>query len=236
MKKSQTLEIRILEIRQSIVDQPATATETEVAELRAQLSAATAEHRAALQSEFEAMDDAGTADSPENRELARLRQRADVGVMLGTALVGGQLPIGSAEAEARAGMLSEHSGANSIPMQMLFGAVAEERAVDIDVGGGSQPFLGYVFPAGIAAFANIARPSVAAGTPAYPSFTATGAVSRPAEGVDVADADPTLRAELLIPQRIQVSTKISVEDRARYPNFGAAVDAAMSGDWHRFGC
>ena len=170
MKKSQTLEIRISEIRQSIVDQPATATETEVAELRAQLSAATAEHRAALQSEFEAMDDAGTADSPENRELARLRQRADVGVMLGAALVGGQLPIGSAEAEARAGMLSEHSGANSIPMQMLFGAVAEERA------------------------------------------------------------------ELLIPQRIQVSTKISVEDRARYPNFGAAVDAAMSGDWHRFGC
>ena len=221
MKKSQTFGLKISEVKERGLRLPETATAEEQRAIRDELTDLEAEYRAALQSETETMDGAG--DTPENRELQRLRERADVGVMLGAALVGGQLPVGSAEAEARAGFLPEYSAGNVIPFQML----AEQRSVDIDIGGGTQQFLAHQFPAGIATFANIARPSVPAGTPAYPSFTATGAVSRPAEGVDVADADPTLRAELLIPQRIRVSTKISVEDRARYPNFGAAVAAHL---------
>ena len=160
MKKSQTLGLKISEVKERGLRLPETATAEEQRAIRDELADLEAEYRAALQSETETMDGAG--DTPENRELQRLRERADVGVMLGAALVGGQLPVGSAEAEARAGFLPEYSAGNVIPFQML----AEQRAVDIDIGGGTQQFLAYQFPAGIATFANIARPSVPAGTPA----------------------------------------------------------------------
>ena len=96
-------------------------------------------------------------------------------------------------------------------------------------GGGAQGFVGYRFPASVGDFANVQRPRVAPGTAVFPSIISASVANRPAEAAESADSDPTLRGELLTPKRVQASTKISVEDRARFGGMAAAIAQHLSG-------
>lgn len=160
-------------------------------------------------------------ESAEHREAIGITRKADLGVLVGSIL--SKRNTSGAEAEAQAAWGIE---GDRIPLAML----AEIRATDApDSGGGSQPISGYAFPTSIAQFCNINRPRVAPGVHVYPSISGAATAGRPAEAGTQADTDATLRGELLTPKRIQATTKISVEDRARFAGLGAAVAAHMAG-------
>ena len=128
-----------------------------------------------------------------------------------------------AEAEAIAAWNLE---GDQIPMSML----AEIRTVAApSSGGGTQPVSGYVFPASVASFANVSRPTVAAGTQVYPSIVTGAIAGRPDEGAAHGSSEPALRGELLTPKRIQAVASLSVEDRARFPGLGPALASHLAG-------
>ena len=207
MTESQKVQLRISEVREQANRLESTdANLPRHEELRGKLADLDAEYRAAIEAETQASDGAFGEDTPENRAVTG---KADLGLMVGALVSRRALNVGSAEAEAQAAW---GLGGDSIPLAML----AEYRVAGAPAdGGGSQGFVGYRFPASVAGFANVSRPRVAPGTPVYPSITAATSASRPAEAAEVTDSDPTLRGELLTPHRVQASTKISVEDRAR---------------------
>ena len=212
---------RFVEIRDG--DSDATARMEEAKALRDQLNSINEKLCVAIKAEAGASDVAFGEDTPENRERQSVTRKADLGVMVGALVSRRALNVGSAEAEAQAAW---DLGGDAIPLAML----AEYRVAGApDDGGGSQAFVGYRFPASVAGFANVSRPRVAPGTPVYPSITAATSASRPAEAAEVTDSDPTLRGELLTPHRVQASTKISVEDRARFGGMSAAIAAHLAG-------
>ena len=166
-----------------------------------------------------AFNNSGT-ESAEHREAVAITRKADLGTMV--AHIMSRRNTSGAESEAQ-----EIWGldGNQIPMAML----AEIRTVAApDDGGGTVPVNGYMFPASIAQFANIARPTVPAGTPVYPSVITAGAAGRPAEGAAHGSTEPTLRGQLLAPKRVQAFATLSVEDRARFPSLGPALAAHLA--------
>ena len=195
--------------------------EVEQRSVAEEITGLSAEIATALEAEAKASDGAFNEDTPENRERQNVTGKADLGIMVGALVSRRALNVGSAEAEAQAAW---GLGGDSIPLAML----AEYRVAGAPAdGGGSQGFVGYRFPSSISGFANVSRPRVAPGTPVYPSITAATSASRPAEAAEVTDDDPTLRGELLTPRRVQASTKISVEDRARFGGMAAAIAAHL---------
>ena len=177
--------------------------------------------KVAIEAEAKDSDKAFEGDSSENRERRDITGKADLGVLVGR-LVSQHAATG-AEAEAQ---IAWGLPGDAIPMAM----VVEHRVAAAPAdGGGASPFVGYQFPSSIADFCNIQRPRVAPGTPVFPSITAATVANRPAEAAESADSDPTLRGELLTPKRVQASTKISVEDRARFGGMAEAIAAHLAG-------
>ena len=212
---------RFVELRSTDPDFPTVMAEQKA--LRDQLNDVNNQLVKAIETESDSTATAFNDDTPEHRERAQVTGKADLGVMVGAIVSRRALNVGSAEAEAQAAW---ELGGDAIPFAML----AEYRVASAPAsGGGASPFVGYRFPASVADFANVSRPRVAPGTPVFPSITAATSASRPAEAGEVTDDDPTLRGELLTPRRVQASTKISVEDRARFGGMSAAIAQHLAG-------
>ena len=141
----------------------------------------------ALESEAARTAIAFNEDDAEHRERQNITGKADLGVLVGALVSRRALVVGSAEAEAQAAW---GLPGDSIPLAMLTEYRTAAAPAD---GGGAQGFVGYQFPASIGEFANVQRPRVAPGTPVFPSITSASSASRPAEGGEVTDDDPTLR-------------------------------------------
>ena len=224
MTESQKIDLKMSEIREKGNRlSPTKDNDPAFAQIRTELADLEVEHRKAIESEAKETELFGGEGSGEHREALRVTRSADLGVLVGALISKRSLNVGSAEAEAQAAW---GLGGDNIPLAML----AEYRlaAAPAD-GGGPQGFVGYRFPATIADFANIQRPRVPAGTPVFPSVILPTTANRPDEAGQSADSDPTLRGELLTPHRIQASTKISVEDRARFGNMAEAIAAHLGG-------
>ena len=218
MMKSQEIQMRMSEIREKSNGLPHTdASLPEAEKLRAELVAMESKYREALESEAKRTEGAFTDGDAEHRERTNITGRADLGVLVGALVSRRALVVGSAEAEAQAAW---GLPGDSIPLAMLTEYRTAAAPAD---GGGAQGFVGYRFPASVGEFANVQRPRVAPGTAVYPSITSASVANRPAEADESADSDPTLRGELLTPKRVQASTKISVEDRARFGGMAQAI-------------
>ena len=224
MLNSQKIQLQMSELREKSNVLPQTAESLpEVQRLGAELAALEVKFRAALKSESERIAGAFGEDQAEHRERTNITGRADLGVLVGALVSRRALVVGSAEAEAQAAW---GLPGDSIPLAMLTEFRTASAPAD---GGGSQGFVGYRFPASVGEFANIQRPRVAPGTAVYPSITSASVANRPAEAAESTDSDPTLRGELLTPKRVQASTKISVEDRARFGGMAAAIATHLAG-------
>ena len=144
----------------------------------------------------------------EHRERQAITHKAKL-VTLVDAVIG-QRATSGAEREAQAAWDCE---INEIPLPMLPGV--EMRVIDAPNDGGGPSTLQYVFGGSMAEAANIVRPAVPPGPRTYPSFVDGTAGARPAITSENADVDPTMRGQLLVPNRVQANTTINIEDRAR---------------------
>ena len=193
-------------------------------ELCVALSGMEAEYREALedQTEWERgaaqyVNDKAIEPLPaEHRERQEITRKAKLEVVVDAVIA--QRAATGAEREAQAAWQCEM---NEIPLPMLPGV--EMRVIDAPNDGSGPRTLQYVFGGSMAQAANVVRPAVPPGTYTFPSFVDGTAGARPAITAENADVDPTMRGELLVPNRVQANTTINIEDRARFPDLGTAV-------------
>ena len=198
-------------------------TPAEVAELRAKLSEATAEHRAALQSEFEAMDSV-PADAGGTAEVRAMLDRGNVGNIFDHVLNSRQL--GGAESELQA-----HYGisGNSIPLAMLSGA--EKRAAAAITGGeagGTAGFAGPLFADSLAAFANARVTNIPTGVANWPVFAAGPTVATHDDSTEVAETTGAVAVKTLDPQESRASFAIRRVDMVRFPSLDGGIRETLA--------
>ena len=222
MTPSQNIQLKMSEIRQA-ANNPE-VTESDHQRLMGELAGLEEAFRTALGTETAQVNEDFTTHIPltaEFREMQEITRRADLGTMMGNVIA--RRNQTGAEAEAQQAW---NLDADQLPLSMI----AEIRTVAAPTsGGGTQPVSGYVFPASIASFALISRPTVPAGTPVFPSIVTSAVAGRPVEGAAHGSSEPTLRGELLSPRRVQAVASLSVEDRARFPSLGPALAAHLAG-------
>ena len=222
MTESQRIQIKMSQTREAANDETTTAVDR--TRLLSELRDLEVNFRTALESETAQVNEAFEGHGPlaaEHREAMEITRRADLGTMMANVIA--RRNQTGAEAEAQAAW---NLDADQIPLSMI----AEIRTVAAPTdGGGTVGIGGYVFPASIASFANISRPTVPAGTPVFPSIVTGAVAGRPTEGSAHGSSEPTLRGELLSPKRIQAVASVSVEDQARYPSLGPALAAHLAG-------
>ena len=231
MLKSATAAIRISEIG-SRLDELNALSEAEVTDalrdeerslLDEQVTRRT-EYRAALTAEA---DEHPTVPDTEDREYREVLVRGNVGRIL-TAFVEHRSTDG-AEAE-----IQQHRGlaSNQIPLDMLRAPV-EHRAVTTgpdNVGTTEQPAIMPVFAAGIGAFIGADRPTVDAGTVAYPVLDQRPTVGGPhTNSAAVDETTGSFSSELLTPGRIQASYFYKRVDAARFSSLDLALRQALNG-------
>ena len=222
--------LKLSEIRESLNDlnaiaDPSDAQKTEERDLLASRKKTETEYREALQTE----DDARTTQTPdaETREYREVLGRVNVGRVL-TAVVEHRT-VDGAEAEVQ-----HHRGlaSNQVPLDMLRLPV-EHRAVTTgptDVGTTEQPAIMPVFAAGVGAFIGASRPTVDAGTVAYPVLDQRPTVAGPfTDSTEVAETTGSFSSSLLTPGRCQASYFYKRVDAARFASLDMALRQALNG-------
>ena len=228
MLKSIETALKLSEIREKLnelnaVTDPTDAQQTEERDLLASQKTTETEYRAALTTEAD--EHATVAVDGEDREYRALLVRGNVGRVL-TAVVEHR-SVDGAEAE-----LQQHRGlaSNQIPLAML-AAPVEHRAVTTgpdNVGTVEQPAILPVFAAGVGAFIGADRPTVDAGTVAYPVLDQRPTVGGPfTDSTAVDETTGSFSSSLLTPGRCQASYFYKRVDAARFasPRYGAAASA-----------
>ena len=131
--------------------------------------------------------------------------------------------------------LQQHRGlnANQIPLDLLRLPAVEHRAVTTgppNVGTTEQPAIMPVFAAGVGAFIFADRPTVDAGTVAYPVLDQRPTVGGPhTDSTAVDETDGSFSSELLTPGRCQASYFYKRVDAARFPVIDMALRQALNG-------
>ena len=230
MLKSIQKALRLSEIREQLNDlnavtEPTDAQKTEETGLIGQLKTTETEYRAALTSESD--EHATVPVNGEDREYVALLGRGNVGRIL-TACVEHRSTDG-ADAE-----LQQHRGLNQnqIPLDLLRLPV-EHRAVTTgppNVGTTEQPAIMPVFARGIGAFIFADRPTVDAGTVAYPVLDQRPTVGGPhTDSTAVEETTGSFSSELLTPGRCQASYHYRRVDAARFASLDMALRQALNG-------
>ena len=220
--------LRLSEIREQLNDlnaitDPTEAQQTDERDLMASLKTTETEYREALTAET----DEHATIPVEDREYRELLGRGNVGRIL-TAFVEHR-SVDGAESE-----LQQHRGlaSNQIPLDMLRLPV-EERAVTTgptNVGVTEQPAIMPVFAAGVGAFIGADRPTVAAGTVAYPVLDQRPTVGGPhTDSTAVDETTGSFSSSLLTPGRVQASYFYKRVDAARFPSIDLALRQALNG-------
>ena len=237
MKTSQTLSIRLSEIRQTINELNAKETlgegeQTKLDELTIEFSEKETKYRAALtvEGEEESRAQGQFEGDAETRELAQLTERANVGDILSATFEKRQTSGESAELQKHYGL-----GSHQVPLEMLrINRSVEERAaatVPASIGDASQaPVITPVFASGDGAFLGIERPTVPTGDAAYPVLSTMPSVKGPFTGSDnAAQTDAEFVATNLSPERLQASFSYRRTDAARFAGLDASLRLALNG-------
>ena len=222
--------LKLSEIREKLNDlnavtDPTEAQQTEERDLIASQKTCEVEYRAALTAEA---DEHATVEvDAEERARLQLVGRCNVGRIV--AAFAEHRSCDGAEAE-----IQQHHGLgpNQIPLDLLRLPV-EHRAVTTgptNVGTTEQPAIMPVFAAGVGAFIGADRPTVTAGTVAYPVLDQRPDVGGPHDdstGVD--ETTGSFSSSLLTPGRIQASYFYKRVDAARFPVIDLALRQALNG-------
>ena len=214
MLKSLIAALKLSELREELNDlnaitDPTEAQQTEERDLLASQKTTESEYRAALTAESdEHTTEPVDAAAVEYREILG---RGNVGRIM-TAFVEHRT-VDGAEAEVQ-----QHRGlaSNQIPLDMLRAPV-EHRAVTTgptNVGATEQPTIMPVFARGVGAFLGADRPTVDAGTVAYPVLDQRPTVGGPhTDSASVDETTGSFSSELLTPGACKRVTSISALTR-----------------------
>ena len=224
--------LRLSEIRESLNDLNAVTElsdtqKTEERDLLASLKTTEVEYRSAIAEE----DDARTASTAPvdaaDREYREVLRRGNLGRIM-TAFVEHR-SVDGAEAEVQ-----QHRGlnANQIPLDMLRLPPVETRAVTTGpstVGTAEQPAIMPVFARGVGAFLGADRPTVDAGTVAYPVLDQRPDVGGPhTDSTSVDETTGSFSSSLLTPGRVQSSYFYKRTDAARFASLDSALRQALN--------
>ena len=230
MLKSIETALRLSEIREKLNDlnavaEPTDAQRTEESALVGELKTCEVEYREALQTKGE--EHATVPVDAADREYREILGRGNVGRVL-TAFVEHRATDG-AEAEVQ-----QHRGlaTNQIPLDMLRAPI-ETRAVTTgptNVGTTEQPTIMPIFARGVGAFLGADRPTVDAGTVAYPVLDQRPTVGGPhTDSTSVDETTGSFSSSLLTPGRIQASYFYKRVDAARFSSLDMALRQALNG-------
>ena len=230
MLKSIETALKLSEIREQLNDlnavtDPTEAQQTEERDLIASQKTCEVEYREALTAEAD--EHATVPVNGEDREYRVLLGRGNVGRIL-TAFVEHR-SVDGAESE-----IQQHHGlaSNQIPLDLLRLPV-EHRAVTTgptNVGTTEQPAIMPVFAAGVGAFLGADRPTVTAGTVAYPVLDQRPDVGGPhTDSTSVDETTGSFSSSLLTPGRVQASYFYKRVDAARFPVIDLALRQALNG-------
>ena len=229
MLKSIEKALKLSEIRESLNDlnaiaDPTDAQKTEERDLLASLKTTEVEFRESLTAEDDTTP-TGAVDA-EDREYRAVLARGNLGRVL-TACVEHR-SVDGAEAEVQ-----QHRGlnANQIPLDLLRLPV-EHRAVTTgpdNVGTTEQPAIMPVFARGVGAFIGADRPTVDAGTVAYPVLDQRPTVGGPfTDSTSVDETTGSFSSSLLTPGRVQGSFFYKRIDAARFASLDSALRQALN--------
>ena len=230
LKKSLEKALRLSAIRESLNDLNAIAElsdteKTQERDLVAELKTCEAEYRGALTAE----DDA-TATVPIDAAETEYREilgRVNVGRIVSAFIEHRAVDGAEAEVQQHRGLAS-----NQIPLDTLRAPV-EHRAVTTgptNVGTTEQPAIMPVFARGVGAFLGTDRPTVDAGTVAYPVLDQRPTVHGPhAASESAEETTGSFSSWLLTPGRIQASYFYKRIDAARFASLDSALRQALNG-------
>ena len=229
MLKSIETALKLSEIREKLNDlnaitDPTEAQQTEERALVGELKTCEVEYRDALQTEGD--EHATVPVDAADREYREVLGRGNVGRIM-TAFVEHRA-VDGAEAEVQ-----QHRGlnANQIPLDMLRLPV-EHRAVTTgppNTGTTEQPAIMPVFARGVGAFLGADRPTVDAGTVAYPVLDQRPDVGGPhSDSTSIDETTGSFSSSLLTPGRIQASYFYKRTDAARFASLDMALRLALN--------
>ncbi len=190
-------------------------------ELRAALTADEADETRAREQFGEVQR--GAAETPEARELRRLIDGANVGMIFSAAIEH------RASIEGETGELQTELGlgANQVPLDLI-----ETRAVTPapgDTQANQQPIVMPVFAGGDAAFLSVAQPRVPVGEAVFPVLTSRPTVGGPhRDSTPVAETTGAFTADVLSPARLQASFFWKRTDAAKFGGMSDALRMALN--------
>ena len=232
MLRSQTLAIRLSEIRQRLNEIAGLAADEVTDEIRAEADrlsgeykTAETQHRSALIAEGEearaAADDFAAGDGDgEAAEVRALRGRVRIGEYVGAAI--DQRMADGAEAELNAAL---NMRGNAFPLSLLAPAPVEARATtDTDSQTNqSGRWLDRLFAGTAAERIGITMESVAPGVASFPVTTAGASAAQRGRAEAAADAAWTVGVTELKPTRNAVRAVFTEEDAHRLPSLEASL-------------
>ena len=177
-------------------------------------------------------DGQGHETRSEDRDMADLERRADLGNLMHGLFNPGAVP--GDDGPMKELQQHYHLGENQIPVQLLRRSEhdnLETRAVTpapSDVGAQQQTIIPYVFPRSVAGFLGVDMPTVGVGEQVYPVLTSALTVTAAAENADANETTGSFSADVLTPSRLQASFFYSREDRAKFAGMDAALRMNLS--------
>ena len=215
MLKSQSLQLRMSEIRQELNTMADDAPDGDRDKLTSEYASLESQYRAALiteQTDNDTDPDAPTGSGsldPQEREIARLLDRVGVGDYLDAAAAGRS--VDGAAAELRAATLGDECPPEYMPLDVLRNLPTERQyradaattiATANIVQENQSSIAGRVFAIGALDYLGTARPTVPFGTQSYVSLTAGTTADFRDDGVAMDAAAATFTTKSINPSRV----------------------------------
>ena len=231
MTRLQKLQLRQSEVRVSLgtlLDTPETErTDTyadDLSKLTTEVRSLETDVGAAMLAGDDKVAEVATKDTPEGKEYRELRSSVDFGRYVSAAL-GGHGVTSGAELE-----LNQHLGIADgyFPMELLAGQLETRASLgDVDSQANQGTWLDRVFAGTAAANVGISFRPVSPGVASFPVTTAGGAPQQRGRTQAASERTYTVNVTEIKPARRAVNGVYSIEDDARLPGLGAAIQRDM---------
>ena len=228
MLASQKLAIRASEIRTKLAALAGTEgdlgdeAKTEISTLRNEYTDVETRYTAAVVSED--VRETKSTESPEATEYRALVDKAELGEIYAATIE--HRNTAGAEAELQSHL---KIGPNQVPLDLLR---VEDRLVSpapTNVGATEQPVIAAVFANSVGAFLGVDQPVVGAGDSVFPVIVTRASIKGPFTGSEeAAETTGAFEAELLKPERLQVSYFYKRTDSARFSGMSSALRENLS--------
>ena len=197
--------------------------EDEVGKLTREVRSLETDVGAAIAAGDDKVEEIATKDTSEGKEYRELRSSVDFGEYVSAAM-GGHGVTSGAELE-----LNQHLkiADGYFPMELLAGKMEERAARDGDAQTSQGTWLDRVFNGSAAQNVGISFRPVAPGVAAFPITSAGGAPQQRGRTQAAAVRTYTVKVTEIKPSRRAVHGVYSIEDDARLPGIGAAIQRDM---------